>query len=178
MMEFFEWLEGTGIANAIRTTPWMYPTFETAHYIGLSLLVGGILLIDLRTLGFARVLPLRSMIGLLPFVGDLVGVALSSYILSEASRMGVPRSVLLRMAFNMGLEGLVGVVPVAGDVFDAAFKANQRNVRLLEAWLDQPVKTERSTRAFGAILLLACIGFLTLLGAGSYFLIRLILDNL
>ena len=121
---------------------------------------------------------LEALIGLLPFIGDLVGVALSSYILSEASRIGVPKSVLLRMAFNVALEGVVGMVPLAGDVFDAAFKANQRNVRLLEAWMDQPGKTERATRAFGAILLLACVGFLALLGAGSYFLIRLILDIL
>lgn len=121
---------------------------------------------------------LDALIGLVPFIGDLVGVALSSYILAEASRIGVPRSVLVRMAFNVGFEGLVGMVPLAGDVFDAAFKANQRNVRLLEAWLDQPRKTERSTRLFGAVLLFACVGFLTLLGAGSYFLIRLILDYL
>ena len=118
---------------------------------------------------------LDALIGFVPFFGDLVGVALSSYILSEASRMGVPRSVLLRMAFNVGLEGLIGMVPLAGDVFDAAFKANQRNVRLLGAWLDHPAKTKRSTQAFGAMLLLACVSFLTLLGAGSYFLIRLIL---
>ncbi len=67
-MEFLVWLEHTAIANAIRTTPWMYPTFETLHYVGLSLLVGGIMLIDLRVLGFARQLSLKSMIGLLPFV--------------------------------------------------------------------------------------------------------------
>jgi cobalamin synthase len=121
---------------------------------------------------------LEALIGLIPFVGDLVGVALSSYILSAASRMGVPKSVLLRMASNVALEGVIGMVPLAGDVFDAAFKANQRNVRLLEAWLDEPRKTERSTRAFGAVLLLACVGFLALLGAGSYFLIRLIVDSL
>ena len=121
---------------------------------------------------------LDALIGLLPFIGDLVGVALSSYILSEASRIGVPRSVLLRMAFNIGLEGLIGMVPLAGDVFDAAFKANQRNVRLLEAWVDQPRKTERSTRTFGAVLLLACVGFVALLGTASYFLVRLILDYL
>ena len=120
---------------------------------------------------------LEALIGLFPFIGDLVGVTLSSYILFEASRIGVPRSVLLRMAFNVALEGLVGIVPVAGDVFDAAFKANQRNVRLLEAWLDQPGRTERSTRAFGAVLLLGVVGFVALLVAGSYFLIRLILDR-
>ena len=45
-MEFLVWLEHTGIANAIRTTRWMYATFETLHYIGLSLLFGGIMLID------------------------------------------------------------------------------------------------------------------------------------
>jgi len=128
--------------------------------------------------GTAYTIGLDALIGLFPIIGDLGGVVLSGYILSEASRMGVPRSVLLRMAFNVGLEGLVGMVPLAGDVFDAAFKANQRNVRLLEAWLDEPRKTERSTRAFGGVLLLACVGFLALLGAGSYFLIRLILDYL
>ena len=75
-MDFLVWLEGTFIANAIRTIPWLYPMFETGHYIGLSLLVGGIMLIDLRVLGFARALPLRSMIGLLPFVwiGFLINV--------------------------------------------------------------------------------------------------------
>ena len=76
MMDLFVWLEHTPIANAIRTTRWMYPTFETSHYIGLALLVGGIMLIDLRVLGFARALPLKSMIGLLPFVwvGFLINV--------------------------------------------------------------------------------------------------------
>src|SRR5262245_50434687 len=75
-MEILVWLEGTWIANEIRTVPWLYPMFETGHYIGLSLLVGGIMLIDLRVLGFARALPLKSMIGLLPFVwvGFLINV--------------------------------------------------------------------------------------------------------
>ena len=132
---------------------------------------------SIRIPGTRFTIGLEALIGLVPGIGDLVGVALSSYILSEASRIGAPRSVLLRMASNIALEGLIGIVPLAGDVFDAAFKANQRNVRLLEAWLDQPRKTERSTRAFGAILLLGVVGFLAVLVAGSYFLIRLILDS-
>jgi hypothetical protein len=74
------------------------------------------------------------------------------------------------MAFNIVIEGVVGIIPFAGDVFDAAFKANQRNVRLLDAWLDQPRRTERSTRAFAALLICAVVGFLVLLGAGGYFL--------
>src|SRR5512145_2015000 len=76
---------------------------------------------------------LDALIGLVPFVGDVVGVLLSSYIVGEAARLGASRSVLARMVFNVAVEGLTGLVPLAGDVFDAAWKANQRNVRLLGA---------------------------------------------
>ena len=86
-----------------------------------------------------------ALIGLVPFLGDLVGVLLSSSILVEAARIGVSRSVLARMALNVAVEGLAGLVPLAGDVFDAAWKANQRNVRLLDQWLDQPRRAERSS---------------------------------
>jgi hypothetical protein len=116
-----------------------------------------------------------ALVGLFPVIGDLIGVAFSSYILSQAARLGAPRSVLWRMAFNIALEGVVGIVPLAGDLFDAAFKANQRNVILLEAWLDQPKRTERSTQAFAALLICALVLFLVLLGAGGYFLARAIL---
>jgi len=116
-----------------------------------------------------------ALVGLFPVIGDLIGVAFSSYILSQAARLGAPRSVLWRMAFNIALEGVVGIVPLAGDLFDAAFKANQRNVILLDAWLDQPKRTERSTQAFAALLICALVLFLVLLGAGGYFLARAIL---
>ena len=69
----------------------------------------------------------------------------SSFILSEAHRIGVGKSVLARMALNIAIEGLVGLIPFAGDVFDAAWKANQRNVRLLNAWLESRKKTERAS---------------------------------
>jgi len=99
-----------------------------------------------------------ALIGLFPFVGDLVGVLLSGYIVKEAAALGVSKSVLARMALNVAVEGLVGMIPLAGDLFDAAFKANQRNVRLLNAYLDQPLRTRRASRAFmlglGLILLL------------------------
>lgn len=120
---------------------------------------------------------IEALIGLFPVIGDLIGVALSSYIVSQASRLGAPRSVLLRMSFNVILEGVIGIVPIAGDLFDAGFKANQRNVRLLGAWLDEPGRTVRSTRAFGVVLVFALVALLVLLGAGSYFLIRAIFDS-
>jgi hypothetical protein len=107
-MEFLAWLEGTAIANAIRTIPWLYPAFETGHYIGLSLLVGGILLIDLRVLGVARSLPLRSMIGLLPFVwaGFIINVLTGSMLfIYGATGFGTNGAFQLKMAF-MVLAGL------------------------------------------------------------------------
>lgn len=67
-MELLVWLEGTSLATFVRTVPWVYPAVETAHYVGLALLVGAIMLIDLRILGFARSLPMTSMIELLPWV--------------------------------------------------------------------------------------------------------------
>lgn len=88
---------------------------------------------------------LDALIGLVPFIGDFIGVAFSAVILAEAARLGVGKRILARMALNVALEGLVGLVPLAGDVFDAAWKANQRNVRLLNEWLERPVRTERTS---------------------------------
>jgi len=113
-----------------------------------------------------------ALIGLFPFIGDLIGVLLSSYILGEAARLGAPKSVLMRMSANVALEGVVGMVPLAGDVFDAAFKANQRNVRLLEAWLEEPRRTVRSSRLVGAAIVAGAAGFLVLLVALAIVLVR------
>ena len=115
---------------------------------------------------------LDALIGLFPVLGDLVGVLLSSYILGEAARLGAPKSVLLRMAANVGVEGVVGIVPFAGDVFDAAFKANQRNVRLLEAWMDSPRRTERSSRLFAFGIVAGVALLLVLLVAAAILLAR------
>jgi hypothetical protein len=100
-----------------------------------------------------------ALIGLIPFLGDLIGVLASSYILAEAHRLGVGRAVLLRMALNVAVEGVVGIVPFLGDVFDAAWKANVRNVRLLEAWSARPRRVERGSRWLVAALIGAMTAF-------------------
>jgi hypothetical protein len=76
------------------------------------------------------------------------------------------------MATNIGVEGLIGVIPFAGDVFDAAWKANQRNVRLLDAWLDRAERTERSSRLISVALALGLGALLVLLGMGGFYLLR------
>src|SRR5215210_28140 len=72
-----------------------------------------------------------AILGLVPGLGDLFGVLLSSYIVREAARLGAPPSVLMHMAWNVAIEGVVVMVPFIGDLFDAAWKANQRNFALL-----------------------------------------------
>ncbi|GJE08499.1 MULTISPECIES: DUF4112 domain-containing protein [Methylobacterium] len=87
--------------------------------------------------GLNRRVGIDAALGLIPIVGDFAGMVLSSYILFEARRLGVPRHIQARMAMNIAFDGLVGAVPVAGDLFDAAFKANRRNVRLLRRHLER-----------------------------------------
>ncbi|MGE0869028.1 MAG: DUF4112 domain-containing protein [Kofleriaceae bacterium] len=70
---------------------------------------------------------------LVPGIGDLVGSALGLYIVGVAVRRRMPKVVVARMLLNLGLDALFGVVPVLGDVADIAFKANQRNLTLLES---------------------------------------------
>ena len=117
---------------------------------------------------------LDAIIGLLPGLGDVVGVLLSSYIVREAARLGAPPSVLTRMAFNVAVEGLVGIVPFVGDVFDAAWKANQRNLVLLDAHFDDPRRSVKSSRFFVAGLIAALLAFIVVTAAAAILLVRLI----
>jgi hypothetical protein len=75
---------------------------------------------------------LNSVIGLLPIGGDAVLGAISLYIIYEAARMGVPRHKLARMLANVGIEVVGGSVPILGDLFDMALKANLRNLGIIE----------------------------------------------
>ena len=106
---------------------------------------------------------LDALVGLIPGLGDAIGVVLSGYILREAWQLDVPRSTLLRMALNVLVEGVLGSVPLLGDLFDAGWKANQRNVRLLEAHLHDPGRAARASRGFLALVLGALV--LTAIGA-------------
>jgi hypothetical protein len=93
---------------------------------------------------------LDAVIGLVPGIGDAIGALVSVYILNEARLLGAPRSVLMRMSGNVILETLVGAIPFAGDLFDAGFKANARNVTLLERYQLDPAGSARGSRFFVA----------------------------
>ena len=97
---------------------------------------------------------LDPVLGLIPGLGDAAGTILSSYILVEGNRLGVSRSTLLRMTANVLLELAAGAIPLVGDLFDAGWKANQRNIRLLERSMLTPDRAHRRDRGFVAVLVL------------------------
>ncbi len=88
---------------------------------------------------------LDALIGLIPGVGDLISMAIGGYIVTTAAKLGVPKPVLGRMLVNIGADAVAGAVPVVGDVLDAAWRANSKNVRLLEQALAEPKRAARSS---------------------------------
>lgn len=113
---------------------------------------------------------LDAIIGLLPGLGDVAGLILSSFIVLQALRLRVPKAVLLRMVLNVGMEALIGLIPVVGDLFDATFKANARNVRLLRLALDQPgvnPALDRADKGVIATITSLLLGIILLIGGAG-----------
>ena len=75
---------------------------------------------------------LDPILGLVPGLGDLVSPLFTIGILWQARELALPRIVQLRMIFNVAIDSLVGAVPLLGDLFDFAWKANKMNLALLE----------------------------------------------
>lgn len=85
--------------------------------------------------GLQRRIGLDALLGLVPVVGDALGGMLGAWIVLEAWRLGAPLRVIARMIGNLAIDTGVGAVPIAGDLFDAAWAANRRNAALLREWL-------------------------------------------
>ena len=90
---------------------------------------------------------LDPILGLVPGIGDVAGAALSGYVVLLASRLGAPTTVIVRMLGNVVVDTVGGTVPVLGDLFDVGWKANTRNLALLERHLGQPESTKQASRA-------------------------------
>ncbi len=74
---------------------------------------------------------LDAIVGLIPGAGDFSTFLVSGYLLSVLAKNGASGFVIARMALNIVIDGLIGAIPVLGDIFDVAFKANQRNMQLM-----------------------------------------------
>ncbi|MDX1950768.1 MAG: DUF4112 domain-containing protein, partial [Verrucomicrobiota bacterium] len=109
------------------------------------------------------------IIGLVPGVGDFISTALSTWLIFEAARLGLPKFVLFRMSCNVALEFLAGAFPILGDIFDAIWKANVRNMRLVEEAYSPNLRPRSVAELIGwylvilAVLLLGALAMLVLL---------------
>jgi hypothetical protein len=121
---------------------------------------------------------LDPLLGLIPGAGDVAGSLLSLVVLLRSAKLGVPQSVLVRMTTNIAVDALVGAVPVLGDLFDVGFKANTRNLRLLESHFAMPAKTRRASRLAVAAMVVAALLAIGAAAAGVVWIIRELLGTI
>jgi hypothetical protein len=76
-----------------------------------------------------------AVLGLMPGVGDIITGAIGAYLIYEAQRLGIPRSAVLRMVANIAVDTAIGAIPVAGDIWDFFFRANDRNMQILARYI-------------------------------------------
>ena len=117
---------------------------------------------------------LESLIGILPFGGDVIGLLLSCYILFHAIQFKLPKTILLRMVSNIVIDAVVGLVPILGDLFDTTWKANTRNINLLENHLQKPTLSHSANRKFIVLLWLGVISISIILITICVMLIKLL----
>lgn len=119
---------------------------------------------------------LDPILGLLPGGGDTFTGLLSAYIVWESARLGLPRPLLLRMAWNIVLEVVLGSVPIAGDVFDATWKANAKNVHLLRQHFRTPQTSRRANLGFAILLVIGLVGVILGFVAFSLWLLAVLIQ--
>lgn len=114
---------------------------------------------------------LDPILGLLPGGGDVVTGLLSVYVVFEAAKMGLPAPTLGRMGFNILLDVLSGMVPVLGDLFDVGWKANSRNVALIEKHLAAPVPSRAADKVFAFLVIGALVALVIGVAALSVWIV-------
>lgn len=103
---------------------------------------------------------LDSFMGFVPYLGDVTGFAVSLLLVRTISKNGVGIGIFFKMLFNILLDAAVGVVPILGDFFDIAHKANRKNVNLLRAYYEKNPNPPSANWSFSLLGLL----FLVVMG--------------
>ncbi len=107
------------------------------------------------------------IIGLIPGVGDLLASLFSTYIVAQALDQGVAKATIFRMVWNILVETVLGAVPFLGDLFDAAWKSNVKNARLLEAALRDQTQLRKKDGLFMVLVLSGLVLLAVLAGAAG-----------
>ena len=97
------------------------------------------------------------IIGLVPWAGDVAAALLACALIAQAHRMRVPRVVQLRMLINVAIDILLGLIPIVGDAADVFWKANTRNLALVERFAAGPQVARAGDWLFVASLILAVL---------------------
>lgn len=125
---------------------------------------------------------LDALVGLIPGIGDTATTLASLYILTSAVRYRVPKITLLRMGLNLGIDYALGALPLVGDLFDAWFKSNQKNIDLLRERATVSASEARegtvSDWLFVGLIILLLIGLAVGAAAISLFLLMFIAGQL
>ncbi|HEY9653477.1 MAG TPA: DUF4112 domain-containing protein [Coleofasciculaceae cyanobacterium] len=115
---------------------------------------------------------LDPILGLVPGAGDFIGTLLSAYIVLEAARLGLPRGSLIQMVSNILFETVIGTVPVVGDLVDITWKANHKNIELLEQHLGIPQPRQKPDWLFLTVLLGGLLLIVMIIAAVSVAVLR------
>ena len=114
---------------------------------------------------------LDALFGLVPGLGDLACAIVAVIAIRVARKLGAPPAIQLHMLSNIALDALVGTIPILGDLFDFAFKAQTRNLALLDRWIAAPHKiAKRSRRGLLLVPIAIVIVFATLTALGIWML--------
>jgi len=112
-----------------------------------------------------------ALFGLVPGLGDIIGAVVAVYALHVARTLRAPGAIQIHMLSNIGVDAIIGTVPLAGDLFDFVFKAQTRNLALLDAWVAAPDHTaKRSRRGLLLIPIAVLAVFILLTVFGIYML--------
>ena len=106
--------------------------------------------------------------GVIPVLGDFIGAVFSSYIMYSGIKMGVSPKIVTKMAMNIAIDFIIGSFPVIGDIFDVLWKANKRNVELIEDATTEKQVNEKLNYLIMASLIILILGtILVILGSFS-----------
>jgi hypothetical protein len=118
---------------------------------------------------------LDALIGLIPGLGDVVTNLFSGMIIMRAMQNGVPHAAILRMLLNLGIDTAVGSIPVVGDIFDFAYKANAKNIRIYRESLSGTRKPLKDW-GFVALVIAILLALLVLPVLGMIYLLQLVIS--
>jgi hypothetical protein len=109
-----------------------------------------------------------AIVGIIPILGDFIGVIFSTYIMYSGIKMGVSSKIVKKMATNIAIEFIIGSLPIIGDIFDALWKANKRNVELIEeATLENQENYKLNYLIMASLIILILVLILVFLGSLS-----------